>query len=233
MANVLDRIIGSGSATSGGIITALVTLALLVPSLAVGVRRLHDTGRSAWWWLIVLIPIVGAILLIVCVGRDSKPATSTDRRPRRSKVVTLRFPRRRRSSEPFRPSLGATPSVPTAPVRVSGGARGSRLDRTPPRPQGRPRGEGPVSFQEAVRICLQQRYAEFSGRSRRSEFWFFVLFSAIVRTIANVVDAILHTNYANNVAASSRLWSSWRWSFPRSRSASAGCMTPAAAAGGS
>ncbi len=56
-----------------------------------------------------------------------------------------------------------------------------------------------MSFQEAVRICLQQRYAEFSGRSRRSEFWFFVLFSAIVRTIANVVDAILHTNYANNV----------------------------------
>jgi uncharacterized membrane protein YhaH (DUF805 family) len=54
-----------------------------------------------------------------------------------------------------------------------------------------------VSFQEAVRTCLQRRYAEFGGRSRRSEFWFFVLFSAIVRTIANVIDAILHIGNAN------------------------------------
>ena len=51
-----------------------MTLALLVPSLAVGVRRLHDTGRSGWWWLIVLIPIVGAILLTVWWAGDSKPA---------------------------------------------------------------------------------------------------------------------------------------------------------------
>ena len=44
---------------------ALIGLALLLPSLAVGVRRLHDTDRSGWWWLIVLVPIVGIILLIV------------------------------------------------------------------------------------------------------------------------------------------------------------------------
>jgi uncharacterized membrane protein YhaH (DUF805 family) len=57
-----------------------------------------------------------------------------------------------------------------------------------------------VSFQDAVRTCLQQRYAQFDGRSRRSEFWFFVLFSAIVRAIANVLDAILHTGNANTGA---------------------------------
>jgi len=53
-----------------------------------------------------------------------------------------------------------------------------------------------MTFQDAVRICLTQKYADFSGRARRSEFWFFVLFSAIVRAVANVLDAILHIGNA-------------------------------------
>ena len=51
----------------------LVTLGLLVPALAVGVRRLHDTGRSGWWLLIGLIPLIGAIVLIIWFVSDSKP----------------------------------------------------------------------------------------------------------------------------------------------------------------
>ncbi len=47
------------------ILGLLYSLAILVPSLAIGVRRLHDTNRSGWWLLITLIPIVGAIILIV------------------------------------------------------------------------------------------------------------------------------------------------------------------------
>lgn len=43
----------------------LYDLAVLIPSLAVAFRRLHDTGRTAWWLLIGLIPIIGAIVLIV------------------------------------------------------------------------------------------------------------------------------------------------------------------------
>ncbi len=43
----------------------LYAVAVFLPSLAVGVRRLHDTNRSGWWILIGLIPIVGAIVLIV------------------------------------------------------------------------------------------------------------------------------------------------------------------------
>lgn len=50
-----------------------------------------------------------------------------------------------------------------------------------------------MSFQDAVRTCLQQKYADFSGRARRSEFWFFVLFTAIAGAVASVIDAILHT----------------------------------------
>ena len=43
---------------------ALYSLAVLLPSIAVAVRRLHDTGKSGWWVLIWLIPLIGWILLI-------------------------------------------------------------------------------------------------------------------------------------------------------------------------
>ena len=48
------------------------TLATLVPSLAMCVRRLHDVGKSGWWYLISLIPLVGCILLLVWFCTDSK-----------------------------------------------------------------------------------------------------------------------------------------------------------------
>lgn len=52
-------------------IMIIVELALLLPSLAVTVRRLHDTDRSGWWLLIGVIPIVGTIILIVWLCDDS------------------------------------------------------------------------------------------------------------------------------------------------------------------
>jgi uncharacterized membrane protein YhaH (DUF805 family) len=48
-------------------------LLVLIPALAVGVRRLHDTGRSGWWLLISLIPVVGTIILIVFLATDGQP----------------------------------------------------------------------------------------------------------------------------------------------------------------
>lgn len=56
-----------GSTTAVGVFGLLVGVAffgLLIPYLAAGVRRLHDTGKSGWWWLISLIPF-GSIVLIV------------------------------------------------------------------------------------------------------------------------------------------------------------------------
>jgi uncharacterized membrane protein YhaH (DUF805 family) len=72
----VDRALGFGSFTgntSGGVafsaslglLGGLYSLAVLLPSLAVGVRRLHDTDRSGWWLLIGLIPLVGGIVLLV------------------------------------------------------------------------------------------------------------------------------------------------------------------------
>lgn len=43
----------------------LFTMATLIPSLSLCVRRLHDTNRSGWWFLIVLVPFVGGIILFI------------------------------------------------------------------------------------------------------------------------------------------------------------------------
>lgn len=54
------------------ILTGLVGLALLVPNIAVGVRRLHDTGRSGWMLLLALIPLIGSLVLIYFFVQESK-----------------------------------------------------------------------------------------------------------------------------------------------------------------
>ena len=55
---------------------ALICLALFVPSIAVGVRRLHDTDKSGWFILIGLIPFVGGIILLVFMCIDSTRGTN-------------------------------------------------------------------------------------------------------------------------------------------------------------
>lgn len=68
--SLLDAAIGNR------ILGLLVALALLLPSLAVTVRRLHDTGRSGWWIFIALIPLVGVIVLLVFELQDSQPESN-------------------------------------------------------------------------------------------------------------------------------------------------------------
>ena len=55
-----------------GYIYVLYVLALFIPGLAVTVRRLHDVGKSGWMYFIVLIPIIGAIWLLVLLFTDSQ-----------------------------------------------------------------------------------------------------------------------------------------------------------------
>jgi len=66
---MVDRLIGGEKE----LISSIYSLAVLLPSLAVAARRLHDTDRSAWWLLIGLIPIIGTLALIyfmVCNGQQ-------------------------------------------------------------------------------------------------------------------------------------------------------------------
>ena len=66
VASIIDNLLGlGGSVGPYGMISALLGLAMLIPSLAAGVRRLHDTDRSGWWLLIALIPLIGAIVLLI------------------------------------------------------------------------------------------------------------------------------------------------------------------------
>jgi uncharacterized membrane protein YhaH (DUF805 family) len=65
--NIVDRALGTAP-----VLYAIFALAVLLPYLAVGARRLHDTGRSGWWWLIAIIPLIGGIVLIVFWVQESK-----------------------------------------------------------------------------------------------------------------------------------------------------------------
>ena len=56
--------------------SGLLSLAFLVPSLAVGVRRLHDIGKSGWNILWILLPLIGFILLLVWFCTDSEPGSN-------------------------------------------------------------------------------------------------------------------------------------------------------------
>ena len=54
-----------------GYVYILLALAMFIPALAVTVRRLHDVGKSGWWFFIAFIPLVGAIWLLVLMCTDS------------------------------------------------------------------------------------------------------------------------------------------------------------------
>ena len=70
VAAIIDGLLGITA------LTLIVSLGLLIPTLAVGVRRLHDIGKSGWWLLIGLIPLVGAIVLLVFACQDSRRGTN-------------------------------------------------------------------------------------------------------------------------------------------------------------
>lgn len=71
---IADRVTGTFSAETGmGLLSGIFALGMLIPSLAVGVRRLHDTDRSGWWLLITLIPLIGGIVLLVFTVQDGTP----------------------------------------------------------------------------------------------------------------------------------------------------------------
>jgi uncharacterized membrane protein YhaH (DUF805 family) len=79
IAAMLDSALLGHSGNGGGPISGVASLALLLPSLAVGARRLHDIGRSGWWLLIGLIPIIGTLILIWWLTRPALDTPEAER----------------------------------------------------------------------------------------------------------------------------------------------------------
>lgn len=74
---LVDGATGTFSAEAGlGLLSGLYVLAILVPSIAVTVRRLHDTDRSGWWFLIGFVPLIGGLVLLVFALLDSTPGAN-------------------------------------------------------------------------------------------------------------------------------------------------------------
>jgi len=71
IAGVIDGMLGTQ-----GIVGGVLGLALLIPSVALAVRRFHDIGKSGWWVLIFLIPIVGFIALLYFFTKKGQPGSN-------------------------------------------------------------------------------------------------------------------------------------------------------------
>lgn len=74
--SILDSALGlqlRDGAAGPGWLGLVFALAVVIPTIAVTFRRLHDTGRSGWWWLLSLICGIGAIILLIFCIVDSKP----------------------------------------------------------------------------------------------------------------------------------------------------------------
>jgi len=75
-----------GNAGGIGILSLIYILGTLVPSIAVGIRRLHDTGRSGWWYLIALIPIASLVLLAFFVMDSQEGENQYGANPKEARV---------------------------------------------------------------------------------------------------------------------------------------------------
>ena len=75
--SLIDTLLGTTTGVSSfGILSGIYSLAVLIPTLAVTVRRLHDIDRTGWWILINLIPLVGTIVLLVFAVTDGTPGNN-------------------------------------------------------------------------------------------------------------------------------------------------------------
>lgn len=76
---IVDGVTGMMRLKAGmglGLLSILFILATFLPSFGVLVPRLHDTGRSGWWFLIAFVPFVGGIILLVFTFLDSQPGSN-------------------------------------------------------------------------------------------------------------------------------------------------------------
>jgi uncharacterized membrane protein YhaH (DUF805 family) len=72
--SAIDALLGTfSSSTNVGLLGGIYGLAIIIPSIAVSVRRLHDIDRTGWWLLISLVPVIGTIVLLVFAALEGTP----------------------------------------------------------------------------------------------------------------------------------------------------------------
>lgn len=75
--SLADRMLGVLDEESGiGLLSGLFSLAMFIPSLAVSIRRLHDTDRTGWWALLYFVPLLGFLVLLVFFLQDGTRGTN-------------------------------------------------------------------------------------------------------------------------------------------------------------
>ncbi len=169
----------------------LCMLALLIPYLAVLVRRLHDTGRSAWW-LLLLLPtaILGLVVLLIVIFIITFPAAwGADAEIGWGLILIMAFVN-------FAIFVGSTIPLlifcalpgtvgpnrygpdPLNPAPDVGGFCESPHVSTPADHLSEPEPGRWRTLTESIKTCFQ-KYVDFKGRARRSEFWWFFLFCTV------------------------------------------------------
>ena len=72
---VIDMLTGTFDEDVGlGLLSGLYAVAMILPSIAVTVRRLHDTDRSGWWYLLVFLPVIGGLVILVFMSSTVRRA---------------------------------------------------------------------------------------------------------------------------------------------------------------
>jgi uncharacterized membrane protein YhaH (DUF805 family) len=75
--SLIDALLGTYNIVSGvGLLSGIYSLAVLIPTLSLWVRRLHDIDRTGWWILINLIPLIGTIVLLVFALTPGTPGSN-------------------------------------------------------------------------------------------------------------------------------------------------------------
>lgn len=70
--SLLTSLLGNSMAMIGSIIIFVYALGIIIPSIAIVVRRLHDIGKSGWWYFIGIIPLIGTIIILIYLCTDSQ-----------------------------------------------------------------------------------------------------------------------------------------------------------------
>jgi uncharacterized membrane protein YhaH (DUF805 family) len=100
-----------GSMIDSSMLGNLYSLAVFVPGIALGARRLHDIGKSGWWQLLALIPVIGWIILIIWAVTPGEITPNAY-----GSALAISAPMPTESTPPTEPTPPTQPTEPTPPT---------------------------------------------------------------------------------------------------------------------